>query len=227
MSRLQRLALAFAVVVLGAIVLSPRSHAGLAQQQRDQIAINVIVNVTPAAGFVPPPAQQVPIAARLHLRESRGSDQNVDAFVSQSGELVAAAQKSLKVTAQVTPNPNATLLYGNIPGVQMTGTAGTTIQQSCIYTVTVHTTITTWTLREGLSGNFAAGFPGTDLANNSYIQGATPQPTSTPFIVYPTSWSILGQSGGIKTYCVDLSLTIPATVPGGTYSTNAVYTLYY
>jgi hypothetical protein len=227
MSRLQRLALALGAIVLCAIVLSPRSHAGLAQQQRDQIAINVIVNVTPAAAYVPAPVQPPSIAARLHLRVARGSEQNVDALVPQGGELVAAAQKSLKVMAQVTPNPNATLLYGNLPGVQMTGTAGTTIQQTCIYTVTVHTTITTWTLREGLSGDFAGTFPGTDLANNSYIQGAAPQPTSTPFVVYPTSWSILAQSGGIKTYCVDLSLTIPAAVPGGTYSTNAVYTLYY
>jgi|SRR5579884_853261 len=229
MNRLQRLALALAVVITGAVLFSPRSHAGLAQQQRDQISIAVIVNVTPAAGYVPAPQAPPAIAARLGLHEARGSERNVDAFPSSGGDLVAQTsnQKSLKVTAQVTPNPNATLLYGNLPMVQMTGTAGTTVQQTCIYTVTVHTTISTWTLREGLSGNFAGNFPGTDLANNSYIAGATPQPTSTPFIVYPTSWSVLAQSGGIKTYCVDLSLTIPAAVPGGTYSTNAVYTLYY
>jgi hypothetical protein len=228
MNRLQRAAVALAIVVLGAVILSSRSHASLAQMQRDQISIAVLVNVTPAAGYVPPP-QAPPVIAKLALREARGSDQNVDAIVSPGGDLVAQAsqQKPIKVMAQVTPNPNATLLYGNLPMVQMTGTAGTTIQQTCIYTVTVHTTITTWTLREGLSGDFSGSFPGTDLANNSYIQGATPQPTSTPFIVYPTSWSVLAQNGGIKTYCVDLSLTIPAAVPGGTYSTNAVYTLYY
>jgi hypothetical protein len=109
----------------------------------------------------------------------------------------------------------------------MNATAGTAVTQPCIYTVTVHTTVTSWTLRQGLSGDFASGFPGTDLANNSYLQGATPQPTSTPFVVYPTSWTVLASSGGIKTYCVDLTVTVPAAVAGGAYSTNAVYTIYY
>lgn len=230
MSRLQRWGFALVLVIAGTIVLSPRSHAGLSQMQRDQISIGVIVNVTPAPiVYAPAAAPPASIAASLTLREAKGSAQNVDAFVLDAGELVAQSsqQRSLKVTAQVTPNPNATTLYSNIPSVAMTGTAGTTIQQTCIYAVTVHTTITSWTLREGLSGDFAGNFPGTDLGNNSYVQGATPKPTSTPFIVYPTAWSVMDTNGGIKTYCVDLTLTIPAAVPGGTYSTNAVYTLFY
>jgi len=230
MSPLQRWALALGLVIAGAVYLSPRSHAALAQVQRDQISVGVLVHVTPAPiVYVPAPAAPVSIAASVTLRKAKGSEQNVDAFELRGGDLVAqtSQQKALKVTAQVTPNPNATLLYSNMPSVTMTGTAGTTITQSCMYTVTVHTTISTWTLREGLSGDFTGSFAGANLANNSYVQGATPQPTSTPFVVYPTAWSILDTKGGIQTYCVDLTLTIPSSVPGGTYSTNAVYTLYY
>jgi hypothetical protein len=224
---LQRTVVALFVFAAALAIFSGRSHASLAQVQRDQISINVIVNVTPAAGYVPAPKQQQPAIISARLREARGSAQNVDEL--PAGILVAQAtqQKALKVEAAVTPNPNATLLYGNVPGVMMNATAGTTATQSCIYTVTVHTTVTSWTLREGLSGDFASGFPGTDLANNSYLQGATPQPTSTPFVVYPTSWTVLASSGGIKTYCVDLTVNVPASVAGGAYSTNAVYTIYY
>jgi hypothetical protein len=220
------------IVVLFALaaclaVFSSRSHASLAQVQRDQVSVNIIINVTPAAGYVPPPVKVQPAVIAVRLREARGSAQNVDAL--PAGELIAqtAQQKALKVEATVTPNPLATLLYSNSPGVVMNATAGTAVTQPCIYTVTVHTTVTSWTLRQGLSGDFASGFPGTDLANNSYLQGATPQPTSTPFVVYPTSWTVLASSGGIKTYCVDLTVTVPAAVAGGAYSTNAVYTIYY
>lgn len=223
---LQRTVLALFAVAACLAVFSAHSHASLAQVQRDQISINIIINVTPAPAYVPgAPAAPAVITARLH--EAKGSAQNVDAL--PEGELVAQAtqQKALKVEATVTPNPLATLLYGSTPGVMMNATGGTTVTQPCIYTVTVHTTVTSWTLRQGLSGDFGSGFPGTDLANNSYIQGAAPQPTSTPFVVYPTSWTVLGSSGGIKTYCVDLSVTVPASVAGGAYSTNAVYTVYY
>ncbi len=230
MNRLQRLLLALGLVVGALICLSPHSHAAMGQMQRDQISVAVVVNVTPAPiVYAPAAGQTSAVAASVTLREAKGSAQNVDAFELRGGDLIAqtSQQKALKVTAQVTPNPNATLLYSNLPSVTMTGTAGTTITQSCIYTITVHTTITTWTLRHGLASDFTTSFAGTNLANNSYIQGATPQPTSTPFVVYPTGWAVLDSKGGIQTYCVDLTLSIPSSVPGGTYSTNAVYTLYY
>jgi hypothetical protein len=146
--------------------------------------------------------------------------------------MVAQAQSAVRVQANVSPNPNATLLYSNIPAVTINQTAGTTAStSSCVYTVTVDTASTiAWTLDDGLSGNFTTSWPGGDLANNTYLQSGAPQPTATPFVVYASNnntWNPKEKSSGMQTYCVTLTLTIPATVPGGAYSTNAIYTLYY
>jgi hypothetical protein len=114
--------------------------------------------------------------------------------------------------------------------VTLTGTAGTTVTQSCAYTITVDTPATTyWTLTDGLSNDFSGSFPGRDLLNNTY-SGATPQPNPIAFVVYPDNNNQpaqLTKAYGTATFCVDLSLTIPSAVPGGAYSTNAVYTLSY
>jgi hypothetical protein len=146
------------------------------------------------------------------------------------GSLVAqsAPQQAVRVQAEVTPNPNATLLVTNQQSVVMSAVAGTTVTQSCAYTVTSNAaSIVSWTIRQGLSSDFSTAFGGSNLANDSYLTSATPQPTSTPFIVYPSAWTVMAASGNTKSYCVDLTLTVPKTVPGGAYSTNAVYTLYY
>jgi hypothetical protein len=233
MTKPQKLYLAFMGFCIITILSSGVGKA-LIQSQRDQILINVTVYVTPSPIAYQPavvaaaePQRAPALAAHFALR-AKGSAPSVDSEVIQGQTtLVAQAQSAVKVQAVVTPNPNATLLTSNAMGVYLSGIAGTTVKQSCIYTVKVDTTVTAWTLREGLSGNFTSIFPGSDLANDSYLQGNTPLPTSTPFIVYPTTWTNLAASGSTKTYCVDLTVTIPGNVPGGTYSTNAVYTLYY
>lgn len=218
--------LAFAAI---ALMLATRALAGFTQQ-RDQIAVAIIVNVTPAPLGMQAPAPSVaaPLVARLRLREARGSAPDVDALRNTVAQ--SAAQHGVKVQAEVTPNPNATLLYTDQQSVILNGTAGTTITQPCAYHVNVHTTITSWTLDDGLSNDFTASFSGTKLANNTYSVAATPHPTATPFVVYADDgnhWALRVSAGSIQSYCVDLTLSIPAAVPGGTYSTNAVYTLYY
>lgn len=210
-------------VVAVSLVLSGRSHSALSQQQRAQQSIVIIVNVTPAPlVYAPPQAdERSAISARFALR-AKGSQGLVDA-VAQAGP-----QQAVRVQAEVTPNPNATLLVTNSQAVTINATAGTTTKIACAYTVTSNAaSIASWTIRHGVSADFAGGFPGGDLANDSYLQSATPQPTSTPFVVYPAAWTVMGSSSAIKTYCVDLTLTIPASVAQGAYSTNAVYTLYY
>ncbi len=37
----------------------------------------------------------------------------------------------------------------------------------------------------------------------------------------------MASNANTKTYCVDLTLTIPSSVPTGAYSTTAVYTIWY
>jgi len=191
------------------------------QVQRDQISVTVQVNVTPAVGMRSP-GSPPPIALAMAMR-ARGSAPD---YVAQ-----AQVQSAVRVQTVVSPNPNATLLYYNTPAVVINQTAGTSATYSCAYTITVDKTSAAWSLDDGLSNDFAApSFPGSDLANNTYVQGATPQPTSTPFVVYPNNnnaWYKFASSIGKKTYCVDLVLTIPSSVAGGAYTTNAVYTLYF
>lgn len=219
-----------ALIALG-LALATNALAGFTTQ-RDQIAVAIVVNVTPAPvayDRLPATEMRAPMVARLGLRAARGSDRVVDAY---AGDLVAQStgQSALKVQAEVSPNPNATLLYTDQSSIVLSGTAGTTVTQSCAYHVNVHTTITSWTLDDGVSNDFSGVFVGGDLANNTYNVNATPQPTSTPFVVYADDgnhWALRVSAGTIQSYCVDLTLKIPGSIPGGTYSTNAVYTLYY
>lgn len=234
MSRLRWLFVGLATMVV-ALALGQPGRTAFLQTQRDQIAIFIQVNVTPAPIVYRSTRREPMIIAAHLLSRGRGSDRFVDAAELQSGNLVAqsTAQSAVRVQASVSPNPNATLLYSNVPSVIINQTAGTTAMTPvCVYTVTVDTPSTTsWTLDDGLSGDFiTSSWPGKLLANNTYLQGGTPQPTATPFIVYASnnnSWNPKEKASGMHTYCVTLTLSIPSTVKQGTYSTNAIYTLYF
>lgn len=217
----------FAAAAIVAVLSGP-TRAGVAQSQRAQIAIALLINVT-GVGRAPIPAPAVPVVADVSLR-AKGSAPSVDSVGGNSTSTLVAqqTQSAVKVEAEVSPNPAATLLYSNNAAVVMNGNAGTTISQSCAYQVTVHSNIISWTLRDGLSGNptsASTSFPGPDVAHNDYQ--ATPKPTSSPFIVYPSAWANVVTASNVQTYCVDLSVTIPLSTPTGAYSTNAVYTLYW
>lgn len=230
MSRLRILLAAVGALAI-VLVAGQKGHASFVQTQRSQISVYILVNVTPApVGYAPKDAAApAPLAVGMRLR-AKGSSDSVDAVNVDLRDTVAQAQSAVRVQAEVTPNPNATLLYSNSTAVQMSGTAGTTVTQPCAYTITAHTTQTSWTIYEGLSNDFnGTAFPGKNLANNTYLQTGTPNPAPTAFVVYPDNnnqWSIMAKSGGTLVYCVDLAVTIPTTASGA-YSTNAVYTIYY
>jgi len=193
-------------------------------QQRDQIAITVVVNVTPA------PVSLQRFGSSVVGHEERGSadEVSVSGRIRQTIVAQASAQQPVRVEANVSPNPNATLLYSDQPIVTINATAGTTVAVPCAYHVNVHTTANNWQIKHGVSNDFASDFVGGNLANDTYL--LTPAPTSTPFIVYARNggvWAPLGTNSGIKTYCVDLTVKVPIAVAGGAYSTNAVYTLYW
>lgn len=195
------------------------SQAGFIQTQRAQQAVNITINVTPGPyGYEPSSARAIALAHRL----GRGGDMGAQ-IIAQ------VTQHSVPVEANVTPNPLATAFAVSPSSVAIGATAGgPSVTIACAYMVKVQTTITSWTVDEGLSNDFSASFNGNNLANNSYL--STPKPTSTPFVVYPdnnNAWSIMDKNGLTKTYCVDLTITVPITVLGGTYQTNAIYTLFY
>ncbi|MHB8462836.1 MAG: hypothetical protein ACYDA1_09325 [Vulcanimicrobiaceae bacterium] len=230
----------FGIIAIG-VVVGARALAFISQQ--DQIAVTIVINVTPAPLPYNAPtsgiakarpeivgtAQQVGIVERVHYRKV-GSSAGFDSPNVNIGEkLVAQNQKAVRIEAEVSPNPMGTLLYSDQTLVTLNATGGTTTHFTCPYHVTVHTTKTYWQLKHGLSNDFSGSlFPGGDLANNTYV--SAPNPTATPFTVYSDNggqWAALATSGGTVTYCVDLTLTIPAAVPGGAYSSNAIYTIYY
>jgi hypothetical protein len=235
MKRLQLLVIAVGVVVLALVFAQPVKAT--IQTQQAQIAINIVVQVsgTPV-GYVPhqAPAGGQPIVSSIALRRATPALQR--AFRAEALQfdpaVVAQAQvqKPLLVQAEVTPNPKATILISNSPSVTIPAAPGQTVTlvPACSLTVTVNMT-TAWSLEEGITSDFASGFPGKDLANDTYKNSATPQPKATPYIVYADDgkvWSGLASGTTITTYCVDLTVTVPVTVPDGTYVTNAVYTLF-
>ncbi len=223
MKRLARVTLLAGFLALATVAAA----LALFVQQRDQIAVTIIVNVTPAprmAAFAPSATTGSHIRAAFTLDANR----TLRADAISLDRLVAQNQQAVRVEASVQPNPLGTLLVSNQNSVTINATAGTTTVIPCAYTITVDTTVTYWQLKDGVYSDFSGTFPGNDLANNTYI--TAPLATATPFFVYLDDggqFALRETSGGTKTYCVDLTLTIPVSVSGGTYSTNAVYTLYY
>ncbi|MEO9264008.1 MAG: hypothetical protein ABI282_07920 [Candidatus Baltobacteraceae bacterium] len=226
----RRYFLAFAVLVALPIVAS----AFVSQQ--DQISVTVVVNVTPAPVSMLPrgaSADGSGIVAQFSVAghrifEKEFSAQAIHFAPNLVAQAVPTGQGAVKVQAEVSPNPNATLLYSDQNVVVINATAGTSIVVPCAYHVTVDTKKTYWQLEHGLSNDFASSFPGNDLANNTYV--AAPNPTATPFVVFADDggkWSLIATSAGAKTYCVDLTLKIPVGVAQGAYSSNAIYTLFY
>lgn len=227
-----------AALLLLSLALIQPVKAGL-QTQQAQIGVTIIVNVAPptpvayAPREAPAATGSGEIAAKMSLQRAVPSLNRVfeaqSLHFNQTSSLVVAqaqVQKPLLVQAEVSPNPNATLLYSNNPTVTINATAGTTVQVPCAFTVTVSTT-TSWSLDQGLSNDFATNFSGKDLGNNTYV--STPKPTSTPYYVYADNgneWTLAGTGSAITTYCVTLTLTVPSTVSAGTYSSNAIYTLF-
>jgi hypothetical protein len=205
------------------------------------------LEVTNPLGMNAPHAPSVPgfgIVARTILDKHAVSPdgqfeaQNL-ALVGKDVVAQASQQGGVEVRASISPNPTGTLLYGGCPaqpvgcsGVVIPVTAGTQTTVSCVYTISVDTTITNWSLDQGLYTDFentsqVVSFSGTLLHNNSYL--STPLPQYTPFIVYSNgaNWTLLQANGGMKTYCVNLQITVPTSVLTGDYSSNATYSLYY
>ena len=236
MKRFQLLLIAVGVVILGLVFAEP-VKATIASQQA-QIGVTVVVPVTgtPIA-YVPHQAsgQSGIVVSSLALRETLPSLQRTfraESLQFDSGSSMVVAQAQVQhgvlVQAEVTPNPKATILYSNNPSYTFNPVApGSTTQTTgCAFTVTVDMT-STFSLEQGVAASFSGNFPGTDLANNTYI--TTPQPTSTPYVNYATDgseWSLLGTGTAKTVYCIQLTVTVPPGVTDGTYTTNVIYTLF-
>ena len=228
------------LVAVALLALAPIAAQALIQSQRDQIGIGIIINVTPnPLGYAPNRSSGATdmIIAKASLHGAPASVERMFEaqqlhFTSGGIQVAQTAQKGVKVDAHISPNPLATLLYSDQNSVTLNVEAGIVTAFPCVYHVTVSTAQTSWTLKHGLSADFTSGsstFVGGSVANNTHI-GPTPLPTSTPFVVYSTDggvWSNLPAGSGSATYCVDLTLSVPIATPQGTYSSNAIYTLYY
>lgn len=220
------------------------------QSQRAFITVNIALNVFNVLGMRAPGATNSgsAIAARLIVNkdEDPRNYANAESLSFSDGQFVggqvvaqAVKQGAVEVRASISPNPQGTLLYASCtgipvgcPGVTENVTAGTQSTIACAYDVVVDTTQTAWTVEHGLVTDFEntlnqVAFSGHLLYNNSHI--GAPLPVYTPFIVYSDgqSWIVMGASGGMKTFCVDLQITVPNSVLTGVYNSNAYYSLYY
>lgn len=216
-----------ALVVVALLVTLARPSHSATQLQRSQIGVAITVNVTPG-----------PFGYRVNPRKHERLARAIGIRASAPREVIAqtSSQGGVPVQANVTPNPNATLLYSNTAAISLSGTAGTTIQQQCAFTVSVGTKIvSSWNLDAALSNDFIdpTKWNGNQLSYNMLVSpvGTRPSPEpSTAFYVYPdnnNNFVIAAHNGYTVTYCVDLFLTIPVTVLGGVYNTTAIYALYY
>ncbi|TAM59686.1 hypothetical protein EPN52_07045 [bacterium] len=202
---------------------------------RAQKSVYVLINVTPSPIVYRP--RSTPHGHGGHyafgLAAARASTREAGWVADTDPVQVAqvSAQGAVPVQANVTPDPTSSLLHTNTAAISLSGTAGTTIKAACAFTVTVGTTAPSWTLYTGLSADFAGTtFPGSDLAYNMYVTTPASPETYTAYVVYPdnnNNWAVATPGNSPATYCVDLQLTIPGSVPGGSYSSNAVYSLYY
>jgi hypothetical protein len=189
--------------------------AAFIQSLKTQAAIYIDINVLPA-----------PIVRRPDPRALAYDGVHYDVVQTQK-------QKGIPVQANVIANPYGNLLTTSTNAIAYTQTAGTTVVYTCAYHVKVTSAINQWTLYTGLSNDFDVSFNGNTLSWVDY-PGTPPSPPLTPtfqkFVVYPdnnNAWQ--SDRRGTQTYdeCVDLTLAIPASVPGGSYSTNAIYSIYY
>lgn len=226
------------IALFAALILIPIVAQAI-QIQRDQIGVTIIINATPnPLAILGPPAPASAIAVKATLEHApRAIEQAFEAeqlhFQSIGQNVVAqTVQKSVRVEASIAPNPNATLLYSDQNAVIVNAEAGIPTSFACAYHVTVDASVGSWNLKHGLSADFNNGaggsFLGGDVANNTYL--STPLPTATPFAVYADdggTWAQLAVGGYKETFCVDLTVDMPITTPQGTYSSNAIYTLYY
>ena len=183
------------VIAFFALVLIPVVAFAI-QIQRAQLGITIIVNVTPnPLGYVRSPGATDPIVVVARLRgapagvERAFEAQQLHFLPANAATVVAQVQHSLRVEAEITPNPTATLLTTDAPGTTVTlnAEAGVATVFPCSYHVTVDTAVTSWSLKHGLSNDFATvgnthTFLGGAVGNISYL--TTPRPTSTPFAVY-------------------------------------------
>ena len=227
---MRRILLGFAV-----LVLLPVAAQALFVQQRDQIGVTIVVNVAPplAVNLHEPHATSpggvwgaLALAGNDHERHFHAESLHFE----RTAMLVAqGSQRAVKVEAEVSPNPLATLLYSDQNLVTVNVAAGQSITVPCAYHVTVDTTKTYWQLKDGLGTDFdGTTFPGTDVGRDNYL--ATPHPTSSPFAVYAddsSMWTLVDTNTLKKTYCVSLMVNVPISVPAGSYSSNAIYTVYY
>jgi hypothetical protein len=235
MKRLRLALIAAGLAVLGLVLAQP-VRATIATQQA-QIGVTIVVNVSPSpepstVGLNPGRAPAASIAVGMSLHNAAPAiDRAFQAqslhFEPASGLLVAQVQKPNLVQAEVSPNPNATLLTSNSGSVIINATAGSTVQVPCAFTVSIDSA-KSWQIDEGITNDFGSSFPGKDLANNTYV--SSPKPTSTPYVVFADDgsvWSLLGSGSTPTTYCVTLTVTVPGAVTAGTYSSNAIYTLFF
>jgi hypothetical protein len=235
------------LVLFAIAAMIPLTSQATIQQLRARIQVAITLNVTNPLGMVAPPGDSAGsgIVARFVLNKSEDpakfSAENIS-FVPGNTVAQAVKQGAVQVLASISPNPNGTLLYAGCTvqpigcqNILMSATAGTQSIATCPYTVTVDTTQTSWTLEHGLFSDFSGmndqgatqTFSGRLLYNNSHL--ATPLPAYTPFIVYSDGQAFvnLALGGGMKTFCIDLEITVPTSVLTGSYNSNATYSLYY
>jgi hypothetical protein len=179
----------------------------------------------------PSPAYVVPtFDSMLAYTPSQMSDALGPMVVAQ-----ATPQSSVKVNFTVKLNPNYQYFH-IIPGSTMTMNAGYgTNTYTCVFQVFAHYA-TAWTVGDYTYGSNTSGgtsgfngFPTYNYPTTSDLAWLA-ETITTSYKAYANggplgdaAWH--GTAGSTNTVCVDLRLSVPATIPAGTYSATLNYYL--
>jgi len=151
----------------------------------------------------------------------------------------ASQQGAVPVKFMTKPDPTATYLHEVPINTTLTAAQGTTTYFPCPFEMYAYykTTYNVTDWGYGTSSSATTGtFPVLNYPTNSDIAwdvtavGSTPAP-GAKYTLYsnsgsPGQTSFSGTTGEVQTQCINISLTVPATEPVGTYTAVLQYNLY-
>ncbi len=200
-----------------------------------QITVNIVVTPSPTPVAYIPQSQAAAVSFASML--SRAETPNLLAYdpLNVSDMVAQAAPPQGNVKVQFTVKLDPTFQYFHVvPGPNMTLNAGYGANTyTCVYQVFAKYA-TPWTVTDYAYGSNTSGgtpglngFPMYNYSATSDLSWLAETITTSfkPFVNSgaPGETVFTGAAGAAKTICIDLSLTVPNSIPAGSYSATISY----
>ena len=204
-------------------------------------SVNIVVTPSPTpVGFVAPPAEPgavspggLAFAQAFYASFGRGLRDTANGYVAPDAIIAQTSAQPTPVPVslnpQADPNGNYLKILPQVPILNV-GYGTTTIP--CVFKImtsyTVGYSLTDWGYGTASSGS--GTFPILNYPATSDLSWAVPDLAATVH-TYANSGSPgqstwTGTSNQTQTHCIDLTITVPAAQPAGTYNASVQYNLY-